>query len=124
MDNFIVHIKSEDVYADLAGDIEKSFHTSNYEVDMEKQNDGLMEDELGGRIANQRCAVIWQMIALLLKGQRVQRSAQENANLNLIISERLENNKMVLKAQQTLRSKAHNAFTEKVNKIPVSANIT
>ena len=59
MDNFIVHIKSEDVYADLAGDIEKSFHTSNYEVDREKQeNDGLMEDELGGRIANQRCTVI------------------------------------------------------------------
>ena len=47
-----------------------------------------------------------------------------NANLNLIVSERLENNKMVLKAQQTLRSKARNAFTEKVNKIPVSANIT
>ena len=59
MDNFIVHIKSEDVYADLAGDIEKSLHTSNYEVDREKQeNDGLMEDELGGRIANQRCTVI------------------------------------------------------------------
>ena len=77
MDNFIVHIKSEDVYADLAGDIEKSFHTSNYEVDREKQeNDGLMEDELGGRIANQRCTVIWQMIALLLKRQSVQRSAQ------------------------------------------------
>ena len=53
MDSFIVHIKSEDVYADLAGDIEKSFHTSNYEVDREKkENDALMENELGGRIAN------------------------------------------------------------------------
>ena len=32
-DCFIVHIKSESIYADLYGDVEKIFDTSNYEVE-------------------------------------------------------------------------------------------
>ena len=28
--SFIVHVKSEDVYADIAGVVEKKFDTSNY----------------------------------------------------------------------------------------------
>ena len=31
-DNFIIHIKTEDVYEDIADDVEKRFDTSNYEV--------------------------------------------------------------------------------------------
>lgn len=31
-DGFIVHVKSKDVYADLTGDVNKRFNTSNYEV--------------------------------------------------------------------------------------------
>ena len=31
-DNLIVHVKSEDVYEDLARNVETSFNTSNYEV--------------------------------------------------------------------------------------------
>ena len=29
-DSFVVHLKLEDVYADLVGDVEKRFNTSNY----------------------------------------------------------------------------------------------
>lgn len=29
----LVHVKSEDVYADLAGNVEKKFDTSNFEVE-------------------------------------------------------------------------------------------
>ena len=32
MDSFMVHIKTEDVYEDLIGDVETRFDTSNYEV--------------------------------------------------------------------------------------------
>ena len=32
-DNFIIHIKTEDFYKDIADDVEKRFDTSNYEVD-------------------------------------------------------------------------------------------
>ena len=31
-DNFIMHIKTEDLYKDIADDVEKRFDTSNYEV--------------------------------------------------------------------------------------------
>ena len=30
-DSFIIHIKTEDVYQDIAGDVEKRFDTSHYE---------------------------------------------------------------------------------------------
>ena len=32
MDSFIVHVKSEDIYANLAGDVKKRLDTSNSEV--------------------------------------------------------------------------------------------
>ena len=32
-DNFIIHIKNEDFYENIADDVEKRFDTSNYEVD-------------------------------------------------------------------------------------------
>ena len=32
-DSFIIHIKTEDFYKDIADDVEKRFDTSNYEVD-------------------------------------------------------------------------------------------
>ena len=31
-DSFIMHIKTEDFYKDIADDVEKTFDTSNYEV--------------------------------------------------------------------------------------------
>ena len=31
-DSFIMHIKTEDFYEDIANDVEKRFDTSNYEV--------------------------------------------------------------------------------------------
>ena len=32
-DRFIIHIKTEDVYEDIANNVEKRFDTSNHEVD-------------------------------------------------------------------------------------------
>ena len=57
-DSFIIHIKNEDFYKDIADDVEKWFDKSNYcENDKEplprginKKVIGLMEDELGGKI--------------------------------------------------------------------------
>ena len=55
-DSFIINIKSEDFYKDIANDVEKRFDTSNYEVNRPlttgKNNKviGLMKDELGGKI--------------------------------------------------------------------------
>ena len=55
-DSFIIHIKTEDFYEDIANDAEKRFDTSSYEVDRQlnkwgnKKIIGLMKDELGGRV--------------------------------------------------------------------------
>ena len=62
-DSFIMHIKTEDFYKDIADDVERRFDTSNYEVDRPlptgKNNKviGLMKDELGGKIMTEFLAL-------------------------------------------------------------------
>ena len=36
--SFIVYIKAEDIYGDIAIYVEARFHTSNYELDRPKEN--------------------------------------------------------------------------------------
>ena len=55
-DSFIMNIKTNDFYKDIANDVENRFDTSNYEVNRllptgkNKKIIGLMKDELGGKI--------------------------------------------------------------------------
>ena len=55
-DSFIFHLKTEDIYKDIAEDVEKRFDTSNIEIDRpllirkNKKVIGLMKDESGGQI--------------------------------------------------------------------------
>ena len=55
-DSFVMNIKTEDFYKDIATDVEKRFDTSNYEVNRplptgkNKKVIGLMKDELAGNI--------------------------------------------------------------------------
>ena len=57
-DSFVIHIKTEDFYEDIANDVEKWFDTSNYDEDdkrtlpigKNKKVIGLFKDELGGKI--------------------------------------------------------------------------
>ena len=62
-DSFIMHIKTEDFYKDIADDVEKRFDTSNYEVNRplapgkNKKVIGLMKDELGGKIMTEFVAL-------------------------------------------------------------------
>ena len=56
--SFIIHIKTEDFYKDIADDVKKWFNTSNYSEDdkrpllrgLNKKVIALMKDELGGKI--------------------------------------------------------------------------
>ena len=53
-DSFIVHVKTEDIYKDIAGDVKTRFDSSNFELDRPLPNGknekviGLMKDELVG----------------------------------------------------------------------------
>ena len=55
-DSFIMSIKTNHFYKDIANDVEKRFDTSNYELNRalptgkNKKVIGLMKDELGGKI--------------------------------------------------------------------------
>ena len=55
-DSFIVHVKAEDIYKDIAEDVEKGFDTSNFKIKRpfplgkNKKVIGLMKDELGREI--------------------------------------------------------------------------
>ena len=61
--SFIISIKTEDFYEDIANDVEKRFDTSNYEVNRplptgkNKKVIGLMKDELGGKIMTEFAAL-------------------------------------------------------------------
>ena len=55
-DSFLMHIKTNYFYKDIAGDVENRFDTSNYEANRllptgkNKKVISLMKDELGGKI--------------------------------------------------------------------------
>ena len=60
-DSFIVHVKTDDIYKDIAEDVETRFDTSSYELECNsierpfqkgknKKVIELMRDELGGKI--------------------------------------------------------------------------
>ena len=86
-DSLIYHIKTEDLYVDIAGDVEERFDTSGYDKEdarplpmgMNKKVIGLMKDELEG-------AIMTEFIALRPKlsensmAQRI-RSAKELRNV-------------------------------------------
>ena len=55
-DSFIVHVKTDNIYKDIAEDVKTRFDTSNLEIDRplligkNKKVIALMKDELGGQI--------------------------------------------------------------------------
>ena len=55
-DSFIVYINTDDIYKDIAKDVETRFDTSKYRLDRTLQKGkikkviGLMKDELGGKV--------------------------------------------------------------------------
>ena len=58
-DSFIIYITTEDVYEDIANDVEKWFDTLNYEVNRplptgkNKKVIGLMKGKFGGKIMSE-----------------------------------------------------------------------
>ena len=62
-DSFIIHVKTENIYEDIADDVKKRIDTSNYKVDRplptgkNKKVIGLMKDELGETIMTEFVAL-------------------------------------------------------------------
>ena len=57
-DSFIVHVKTDHIYKDIAEDVKTRFETFNFEIDRSLPKViGLMKDELGGQIIEEFVAL-------------------------------------------------------------------
>ena len=74
-DSFVIYIKTEDFYKDIANDVERWFDTSNYDENDErplpigknKKVIGLFKDELGGKIITEFVALRAKAYAYLME---------------------------------------------------------
>ena len=135
IDSFIMNIKTEYFYKDIANDVEKRFDTSNYEVNRplptgkNKKIIGLMKDELGGKIITKFVTLRPKTFSYLTDDCKEDKKAE--GTKKCVIKRMIKFNdykncllkdEVVLKSQQRLKSKKHDAYTENINKIALSNN--
>ena len=134
-DSFIMHIKAEDFYKDIANDVEKRFDTSNYEVNRplptgkNKKVIRLMKDELGGKVMTEFVALRPKTYSYLTDD--CQEDKKPKGTKKCVIKRRLKfndykdcllNNQIVLKSQQRFKNERHDVYAEEINKIGLSSN--
>ena len=135
-DSFVMNIKTNDFYKDIANDVEKRFDTSNYEVNRPlptgktKKVIGLMKDELGGKIITEFVTLRPKTYSYLTDDGKEDKKAKK-WNKKCVINRMIKFNaykncllkdKVILKSQQRFISKKHNLYTENINKIALSNN--
>ena len=82
-DRFVIHIKTNDFYKDIANDVECKFDTSNYEVKRSlpigknKKVIGLMKDELGVEIITEFIALRPETYSYLTDNDKIDKKAKE-----------------------------------------------
>ena len=136
-DSFIINIKAEEFYKDIASDVERWFDTSNYDkkdnrplpIGKNKKVIGLFKDELGGKIVTEFCALRAKAYAYKLDGDTEHQKANGTKKCIVkreIIFEKykdsLFNDEVIIRSQQRFRSYNHKGYTEEVNKIALSSN--
>ena len=134
--SFIMNIKTEDFYKDIANDVEKRLNTSNYEVHRplpagkNKKVIGLTKDELGGKIITEFVALRPKTYSYLTddcKEDKKTKGTKKGVIKRVIkfndYKDCLLNDKVVLKSQQRFKSEKHDVYTENVNKIALSSNV-
>ena len=134
-DSFIMHIKIDDFYKDIADHVEKRFDTPNYEVNRplptgkNKKVIGLMKDELGGKIMTEFGTLRPKTHSYLTDDCEEDKKAK--GTKKCVIKRRLKfsdykdcllNNDIILKSKQIFKSEKHDLYTEEVNKIALSSN--
>ena len=123
-DSFIMNIKTEDFYKDIANDVEKRFNTSNYEGDRSlstgknKKVIGLMKDELGGRVITEFVALRPKTYSYLTDDCKEDKKAKGTKKCLMKRMIKFNNYKncllkikAVLKSQQRFISKGHDLYT-------------
>ena len=115
-DSFVVNMKTEDFYKDIANDVEKRFHTSNSEVDRplptgkNKKVIGLMKDELGGKIITEFVTLRPKTYSYLTDDGKEDKKAKGTKKYVI---------KRMIKFDDY---KKHDVYTENINKIALANN--
>ena len=130
-DSFVIHIKTEDFYKDIANDVGKWFDTSNYDENDErplpigknKKVLGLFKDELGGKIMKLFAPARAKTWAHLMDDDSEKKKAKGTKRCiikkDLIVKNQedcLFSDKIMLKSQQAFRSDHHDVYTVEINK--------
>ena len=114
-DSFIIHIKTEDFYEDIAGDAARWLDTSNYEendkiplpIGKNKNVIGLFKYELGGKVMKEFCALRTKAYEYLMDDDSEKKKAK--GTKKCVLKRRLKfndykdclfNDKTILKSQQ------------------------
>ena len=134
-DSFIINIKTNDFYEDIANDVENRFDTSNYEVNRplpmgkNKKVIGLMKDELGGKIITEFVTLRPKTYYFLTddgKEDKKAKGTKKYITKKMIkcndYKKCLLNDEVIFKSQQRFISKKHDVYTENINKIALSNN--
>ena len=133
--SFIIHIKTENIYEDIANNVDKRFDTWNYEVNrplptgMNKKVIGSMKNGLGWKIMTESAALRPKTYSYIMDDSNSDKKAK--GTKNWVIKRRLKfndckdyllNNKIILKFQQRFKSEAHAVYTKEINAIALSSN--
>ena len=129
-DSFIMNIKTNDFYEDIANDVENRFDTSNYKVNRplpmgkNKKVIGLMKDELGRKIITE--FVTYSYLTDDGKDDKKAKGTKKCIIKKMIkfndYKKCLLNDELIFKSQQRFISKKHDFYTENINKIALSNN--
>ena len=132
-DSFVMHIKTNDFYKDIASDIENRFDTSNYEVNRSlptgknKKVIGLMKDELSGKIITEFVTLRPKTYSFLTDDGKEDKKAK--GTKKCVIKKMIKfndykkcllNGEIILKSQQRFISNNYDVYTEDVNKTALS----
>ena len=120
-DGFIMEIKTEDFYKDIASDVEKKYDTSNYTCERplplgkNKKVIGLMKDELGEKIMEEFVGLRPKCYSYFMNDGKVDKKAKGTKKCVikrcLIFNNYFEcliEKKKILRSQQRFKSDEHN----------------
>ena len=132
-DSFIMNIKTNDFYEDIANDVGNRFDTSNYEVSRplpmgkNKKVIDLMKDELGETIIAEFVTLRPKTYSYLTDDGKEDKKAK--GTKKCVIKKMIKfndykkcllNDEVIFKSQQRFISKKHYVYTENINKIALS----
>ena len=121
-DSLVIHIKTDDLYNDIANDIERLFDTSNYNkkdnrplpIGKNKKVIGMFKDEIGGKIMTEFCALRAKSYAFKLdddtemkKGKGTKKCIVKRELMFENYKDALFNDKIIIRSQQRFRSYNH-----------------